>query len=54
MIWTRECPTCKILGKDGYKHEPVWLNPADALARGINHGDIIQVFNERGIVPGGV
>jgi anaerobic selenocysteine-containing dehydrogenase len=50
MTWLRECPTCKVLGPDGYKYEPCWLNPADAAARGIKHGDIVQVFNERGIV----
>jgi anaerobic selenocysteine-containing dehydrogenase len=41
------------LGKDGYKYEPLWINPADAAARNIKYGDIIQVFNERGIVLGG-
>jgi anaerobic selenocysteine-containing dehydrogenase len=50
ITWTRECPTCKILGSDGYKYEPLWINPADAAARGIKFGEIIQVFNERGVV----
>ncbi len=48
--WTREIPTCKVAGPDGYLYEPVWLNPADALARGIQNGDVVQVFNERGVV----
>jgi len=50
ITWTREAPTCKVTGPDGYKYEPVWINPKDAEARGINHGDIVQIFNERGIV----
>ncbi len=50
ITWTREAPTCKVLGKDGYKYEPVWINPRDAEKRGIKHGDIVKAFNERGIV----
>ncbi len=40
----------KIRAKDGYQYEPVWLNTAEAEKRGIKHGDIVKVFNERGIV----
>jgi anaerobic selenocysteine-containing dehydrogenase len=50
ISWTREIPTCKVLGPDGYKYEPLWINPKDAEARGIKDGDIIKVYNERGIV----
>ncbi|NLO98597.1 MAG: molybdopterin-dependent oxidoreductase [Peptococcaceae bacterium] len=50
VIWTREIETMKIRGKDGYQYEPVWLNPIEAEKRGIKHGDIVKVFNERGIV----
>ncbi len=50
ISWTREAPTCKVNGPDGYKYEPVWLNPALAEARGIKTGDIIKIFNERGTV----
>ena len=50
IIWNREVETMKIRGKDGYQYEPVWLNPAEAEKRGIKHGDIVKVFNERGIV----
>ncbi len=50
ITWTREAPTCKVLGSDGYKYEPIWINPKDAEKRGINDGDIVKIFNERGIV----
>ena len=53
ITWARETPTGKVLGSDGYQYEPVWMHPADAAARGIKHGDIVKIFNERGIVLGG-
>jgi trimethylamine-N-oxide reductase (cytochrome c) len=53
ISWTREAPTCKITGPDGYKYEPVWLHPREAQQRGINHGDIVKIFNERGVVLAG-
>ena len=53
ITWTREAPTCKITGPDGYAYEPIWLHPSEAAKRGIKHGEIIKVFNERGIVLGG-
>jgi trimethylamine-N-oxide reductase (cytochrome c) len=53
ITWTREFPTMKVKGKDGYLYEPIWLNPAEAEARGITHGDIVKIFNERGTVLGG-
>jgi trimethylamine-N-oxide reductase (cytochrome c) len=31
-------------------YEPLWINPQDSLHRGIQNGDILKVFNERGIV----
>lgn len=48
--WFREIETCKVRGKDGYMYEPCWLNPVDAEARGIQNGDIVKVFNDRGII----
>jgi molybdopterin guanine dinucleotide-containing S/N-oxide reductase-like protein len=53
VTWFRETPTGKITGYDGYQYEPVWINPKDALARGIKPGDIVKIYNERGIVLGG-
>ena len=53
ITWLREIDTCKIKGPDGYQYQPLWMNPADAAARGIEHGDIICIYNERGKVLGG-
>jgi trimethylamine-N-oxide reductase (cytochrome c) len=41
------------VGPDGYKYEPLWLHPSEAEKRGIRHGDIAKIFNERGIVLAG-
>ncbi len=53
ISWTREVPTCKVTGPDGYKYEPLWINPIDANARGINNGDVVKIYNERGAVLAG-
>ena len=53
ITWIREIPTMKVTGPDGYQYEPVWLNPAEAHKRGIESGDIVKVYNERGVVLGG-
>jgi len=50
--WLREIPTCKIRGPDGYLYEPLWIHPVDAAKRGIKHGDIVKVYNDRGAVLG--
>lgn len=50
IVWNREVETMKIRAKDGYQYEPVWLNTSEAEKRGITHGDIVKVYNERGIV----
>lgn len=50
--WLREIPTCKIAGPDGYLYEPVWVNPVDAEKLGIEHGDVVEIYNERGTVMG--
>jgi len=53
ITWLREIPTCKVKGPDGYYYEPCWLNPLDAAERGIESGDVVKVYNERGTVLGG-
>ncbi len=53
VSWFRECTTGKVKGYDGYYYEPLWLHPKDAEARGIKPGDIVKIYNERGIVLGG-
>ena len=50
--WLREIDTCKVEGPDGYKYEPVWINPKDAAKHGIKHHDIVKIYNERGTVLG--
>ncbi|NLB28850.1 MAG: molybdopterin-dependent oxidoreductase, partial [Clostridiales bacterium] len=50
VTWSREVETMKIRAKDGYQYEPAWLHPKTAAERGIRHGDIVKVQNERGTV----
>jgi len=53
ITWTREIPTMKLKGWDGYMYEAVWLHTSEAEKHDIKNGDIVKVFNERGIVLGG-
>jgi molybdopterin guanine dinucleotide-containing S/N-oxide reductase-like protein len=53
QTWCREAPTCKVTGPDGYKYEPVWINPKDAASRGISNGDVVKIYNDRGAVLAG-
>ncbi|MDD5702682.1 MAG: molybdopterin dinucleotide binding domain-containing protein, partial [Dehalococcoidales bacterium] len=50
ISWTREAPTCKVKGWDGYLYEPCWIHPVDAEKRGLRDGDIVRIYNERGSV----
>jgi trimethylamine-N-oxide reductase (cytochrome c) len=53
ITWFREIETCKVTGPDGYQYHPLWMNPADAERRGIKPGDVVSLYNERGIVLAG-
>ncbi len=46
--WFHEIETCKVRGPDGYLYEPIWIHPSDAAKRGIENGDVVEIFNERG------
>jgi trimethylamine-N-oxide reductase (cytochrome c) len=48
--WTREIS--KQICWDGYAYEDLEVNPKTAAERGIKHGDIVEIFNERGSVLG--
>ncbi len=50
ITWMREVQTMKIRAKDGYQYESMWINPKTAKERGIEFGDIVKVYNERGTV----
>jgi len=50
VTWSREIETMKIRAKDGYQYEPAWMHSSTAAENGIEHGDIIKVYNERGVV----
>jgi len=53
VTWLREIKNCKVKCFDGYLYEPLWIHPIDAAKRGIKHGDIVKVWNERGVELGG-
>ena len=46
--WIQELQ--KVEGVDGYPYEACWINPVDAAARGIENGDVLKVYNDRGTV----
>jgi len=50
ITWLREIPTCKVRGPDGYQYHPAWIHPVDAAKRGIQHGDVVKIYNDRGAV----
>jgi len=49
--WLEDIPIHRVK-KDGYSWWPVRLHPDDAAKRGIQHGDIVKVYNDRGGVLG--
>jgi trimethylamine-N-oxide reductase (cytochrome c) len=50
ITWHREVETMKLRAADGYQYEAAWINTRTAAERGISHGDIVKVHNERGVV----
>jgi len=49
--WLGDIPGHRIF-KDGYYWHTVRIHPLDAAARGIKHGDIVKLYNDRGAVLG--
>ena len=49
--WLGDIPGHRI-SKDGYNWQTMRIHPLDAEARGINDGDIIKMYNDRGAVLG--
>ena len=45
--WLDEIPAHRIM-KDGYAYWPVRIHEQDARPRGIKHGDLVKVYNDRG------
>jgi trimethylamine-N-oxide reductase (cytochrome c) len=43
----------RVKGLDGYLYQPILIHPVDAGKRGIRHGDIVRVYNERGEILAG-
>ncbi len=48
-FWLDDIPQHRVR-KDGYAWWPLRIHPSDAEPRGIRSGDIVKVFNDRGIV----
>jgi len=49
--WVDEIPLHRV-EKNGYRWWPIRLHPQDAKARNIVHGDIVELYNDRGSVLG--
>ncbi len=49
--WLGDIPDHRIL-KDSYYYQTVRIHPSDAELRGINDGDIVRLYNDRGKVLG--
>lgn len=49
--WLDEINAHRVI-KDGYAWWPIRIHPSDADPRGIRHGDIVKMYNDRGAVLG--
>ena len=47
--WLNDIPMHRVM-KDGYAYWPCRINPVDAEARGIQDGDLVELYNDRGSV----
>ena len=47
--WLNEIPEHRII-KDDYAYWPARIHPSDAHSRGIQNGDIVKLYNDRGAV----
>ena len=50
-VWLDEIPVHRVI-KDGYPWWPIRIHPSDAKPRGIRHGDIVKMYNDRAAVLG--
>ena len=52
ITWLREIKTCKVTSTEG---QPVHrsVTPSEAEKRGIKDGDVVSIFNDRGVVLAG-
>jgi len=47
--WLDEIPVHRVI-KDNYAWWPIRMKSEDAQQRGIKHGDIVKVYNDRGAI----
>jgi anaerobic selenocysteine-containing dehydrogenase len=48
--WINEIPEHRVKAADGYEYWIIRINPKDAKKRGIQDGDIVKAYNDRGSV----
>ncbi|RLI35924.1 pyrogallol hydroxytransferase large subunit [Candidatus Bathyarchaeota archaeon] len=48
--WMNEIPEHRVKMKDGHYYWVIRVNTEDAKKRGIKNGDIVKVYNDRGVV----
>jgi molybdopterin guanine dinucleotide-containing S/N-oxide reductase-like protein len=48
--WINEIPEHRVKMKDGYYYWVIRINPEDAKKRGIEEGDMVRAYNDRGEV----
>jgi len=48
--WVNEIPEHRVKKEDGHYYWVIRINPQDAKKRGIKEGDLVNVYNDRGVV----